>query len=125
MNWLIDSPIIEFLEEITPSTMDELDEQYVLTMQQFIEQAHTENETHLQSIGTYRYDLFLAKEYAFMKLRTYIDTGLDPDTDDGQSYMLQNYWQGFLDTAQTILPTLSRIVVQDVKTWQTQMQGLV
>ncbi len=125
MEWLFDSPVIQLLEQITPSHVDEIDEDYVQTMQHFIADAHQENETHLATVGTYRLDMFLASEYAFMKLRTYVDGRLDPDSDEGQLFMLQNYWQEFIDSARALMPALSDVVIQDTDTWQKQMQDLV
>ena len=125
MEWLFESPIIQLLEQITPFDVEEIDEEYVELMQQFINDTHLENETHLATIGTYRLDMFLASEYAFMKLRTYVEGRLDPDSDEGQLFMMQNYWQEFTDSARALMPALSDVVIQDTKTWQTQMQDLV
>jgi len=125
MEWLFESPIIQLLEQITPFDVEEIDEEYVELMQQFITDTHLENETHLATIGTYRLDMFLASEYAFMKLRTYVDGRLDPDSNEGQVYMLQNYWQEFTESVQALMPALSDVVIQDTKAWQNQMQDLV
>lgn len=122
MNWLIDSPIIALLEDITPLTVEDIDEEYVRLLQQFIIDTHYENESHLEQVGTYRLDLFLASEYAFMKMRTYVDGRLDPDTDEGQQWMLENYWQEFIDSATALMPSLSDVIVQDVNIWQGNMQ---
>ena len=122
MNWLMDSPIIALLEDITPLTVEDIDEEYVRLLQQFIIDTHYENESHLEQVGTYRLDLFLASEYAFMKMRTYVDGRLDPDTDEGQQWMLENYWQEFIDSATALMPSLSDVIVQDVNIWQGNMQ---
>lgn len=125
MEWLFDSPIIQLLEQITPFDVEEIDEEYVELMQEFITDTHLENQTHLATIGTYRLDMFLASEYAFMKLRTYVEGRLDPDSDEGQLFMLKHYWQEFTDSARALMPALSDVVIQDTNVWQTQMQDLV
>jgi len=125
MEWLFDSPMVQLLEDITPATIEEIDEDYVQTLTEFIDQAHHENEEHKTSIGTYRLDLFVVSEYAFMKLRTYMDGRLDPDADEGQLYMLQNYWQEFIESATSAMQSLSGVVIQDMKTWQRQLQDFI
>ena len=125
MEWLFDSPMVQLLEDITPATIEEIDEDYVQTLTEFIDQAHYENEEHKTSIGTYRLDLFVVSEYAFMKLRTYVDGRLDPYADEGQLYMLQNYWQEFIESATSAMQSLSGVVIQDMKTWQRQLQDFI
>ena len=121
MEWLLDSPLIDLLEQITPSTLDEVDEQYVGLLQEFIKDAHFDNERHMDTVGSYRMDLFIASEYALMKLRTYVDGGLDPDSEDGQVYMLTNYWHEFTDSVVDFLPHLSHVIVQSPRSWQEKM----
>ena len=55
----------------------------------------------------------------------HVDGRLGPDSDEGQLFMLKHYWQEFTDSAIALMPALSDVVIQDTKTWQTQMQDLV
>jgi len=135
MNWLLDFILLRYhresypdvmsiVEGATPATIEEVDEDYVQLLQQFIVDSHFENENHMKNVGSYRMDLFLASEYAFMKMRTHVDGKIDPDSDEGQQWMFENYYEEFIESVTALMPSLSKVGVQDVTTWQRQMQGM-
>ena len=135
MNWLLDFILLRYhresypdvmsiVEGMTPATIEEVDEDYVQLLQQFIVDSHFENENHMKKVGSYRMDLFLASEYAFMKMRTHVDGKVDPDSDEGQQWMFENYYEEFIESVTALMPSLSKVGVQDISTWQSQMQGM-
>jgi len=120
-HWLIESPVLKLLECITPSDLDEYDEDYVSQLQQFIADTSIENAEHFEKIGSYRMDLFIAGEYAFMKLRTYVDGGLDPDSTEGQRFMFMNYMLEFSQVAEEFAPLTSPVTIVSDSDWQQSL----
>lgn len=123
VDWLLECPIIQLLEDLSPSTLDEVDGMYVESMKQFIHDAKQENQTHYQKIGTYRLDLFVAGQFAKMKLKTYLEAGLDPDAEEGQLYMIINYWSRFSQEIEKFLPYSSEVTITDEQSWQSRLQS--
>ena len=50
--------VMSIVEGMTPATIEEVDEDYVQLLQQFIVDSHFENENHMKKVGSYRMDLF-------------------------------------------------------------------
>jgi len=121
MDWLLENPILNLLEAFTPDSEDVIDNEYVENLQQFITDAHIENEEHFLLCGSYRMDLFIIGEYAFMKLRTYVEGNLDPDSSEGQTYMTENYWTEFTETLSEFTPSSSDIIIVQESVWQNSL----
>ena len=121
MDWLLESPILALLEAFTPDCEDGVDNEYVNNLQQFITDTHKENEEHFSLCGSSRMDLFIIGEYAFMKLRTYVEGNLDPDSNEGQIYMTENYWNEFTESLSEFTPSSSDIIIVQESVWQNSL----
>ena len=53
-----------------------------------------------------------------MKLRTYVDGGLDPDSQEGQKFMFMNYMLEFSQVAEEFAPLTSPVTIISDSDWQ-------